>query len=176
MGVKQRKHLKSYSLISNSLFFPFKLLSTQQNKTKIRASVSYSLELIFACKISKYSLNQAMTYGNIIKKHFKSFALVWITWIFHSVLFSKLINSLNSLWVDLRISQKVRRVWESFTTHKRGSRLQFFETNVLKNFAESLFSGVKKVTPCPKLVRIMLETWNLVHKYTQKCTFGKYTF
>ena len=176
MGVKQRNHLKSYSLVWNSLFFHFKLLSTQHYKTKIRASVSCSLELIFACKISKYSLNQAMNYWNIIKKHFKTFALVWNTLIVHSVLFSKLINSLNSLWVSLGISQKVRRVWESFTTHKRGSRLQFFETSVLKNFTESLFSGVKKVTPYPKLVRIMLETWNLVHKYTKKCSFGKYTF
>ena len=27
-----------------------------------------------------------------------------------------------------------------------------------------------------KLVKIMLETWNLVHKYTHICRIGKYTF
>ena len=29
---------------------------------------------------------------------------------------------------------------------------------------------------CLKVVRIMLETWHLVRKYTLKCSFGKYTF
>ena len=30
--------------------------------------------------------------------------------------------------------------------------------------------------PCVKLVGIMPETSNLVHKYTHLCSFGKYTF
>ena len=30
--------------------------------------------------------------------------------------------------------------------------------------------------PCLKLVRIMLQTLNLVHKYTHICSFSKYTF
>ena len=33
-----------------------------------------------------------------------------------------------------------------------------------------------KITPCLKLVRIMLETSNLVRKYTRICSFRKYTF
>ena len=37
--------------------------------------------------------------------------------------------------------------------------------------------GESKVTPsCLKIVRIMLETWNLVRKYTHICSFRKYTF
>ena len=32
------------------------------------------------------------------------------------------------------------------------------------------------ITPCLKLVIIMLETWNLLRKYTQKCSFRKYNF
>ena len=37
--------------------------------------------------------------------------------------------------------------------------------------------GVGTVTPCLKLVRITLETSNLVYKYTnKKCSFRKLTF
>ena len=36
--------------------------------------------------------------------------------------------------------------------------------------------GGGKVTPCLKLVRIMLETSNLARKYTPICSFRKYTF
>ena len=36
--------------------------------------------------------------------------------------------------------------------------------------------GVSKFTPCLKLVRIMLETWNLVREYTQKFSLRKYIF
>ena len=35
--------------------------------------------------------------------------------------------------------------------------------------------GVGKITPCLKLVRVILETWNLVCKYTHMCSFRKYT-
>ena len=34
----------------------------------------------------------------------------------------------------------------------------------------------RKITPCLKLVRIMLETWNLIRKFTRTCTFRNYTF
>ena len=38
-------------------------------------------------------------------------------------------------------------------------------------------AGVRgKITPCLKLFRIMLETWNLVRKYTHIISFRKYTF
>ena len=33
-----------------------------------------------------------------------------------------------------------------------------------------------KITPCLKLVGIMLETWNLAGKYTHISSFRKYTF
>ena len=33
-----------------------------------------------------------------------------------------------------------------------------------------------KLPPCLKLVRIVLETWNLVRKFTHICSFRKYTF
>ena len=36
--------------------------------------------------------------------------------------------------------------------------------------------GGGKVTPCLKLVRIMLETSNVALKYTPICSFRKYTF
>ena len=36
--------------------------------------------------------------------------------------------------------------------------------------------GGGKITLCLKLIRIMLETWNLVHKYTGIRSFRKYTF
>ena len=37
--------------------------------------------------------------------------------------------------------------------------------------------GWDKITsPCLKLVRVMLETWNLVRMYTHKCSFRKCTF
>ena len=36
--------------------------------------------------------------------------------------------------------------------------------------------GGVKLSPCLKLVRIMLETSNLVRKYTPICSFRKYTF
>ena len=36
--------------------------------------------------------------------------------------------------------------------------------------------GGCKITPCLKLVRIMLETWNLGRKCTHICSFRKYTF
>ena len=42
---------------------------------------------------------------------------------------------------------------------------------VLKK-SEAAVSG----SPCLKLVRIMLETWNLVRKYTRIFGFRKYTF
>ena len=43
------------------------------------------------------------------------------------------------------------------------------------------FLGVRfevggKITPCLKLVRVMLETWNLARKYTLTCSFRKYIF
>ena len=31
--------------------------------------------------------------------------------------------------------------------------------------------GGGKINPCLKLVRIMLQTWNLIHKYTHICSF-----
>ena len=34
----------------------------------------------------------------------------------------------------------------------------------------------REIAPCLKLVRINLETWNLVRKYTHICSFRKYTF
>ena len=34
---------------------------------------------------------------------------------------------------------------------------------------------VIKTTPCLKLVRIMLETWKLVRKYTHVCSFRNYS-
>ena len=57
-----------------------------------------------------------------------------------------------------------------------------------ENYLESLtltwvgFLGVRfvggggKITPRLKLVKIMLETSNLAHKYTPICSFRKYTF
>ena len=36
--------------------------------------------------------------------------------------------------------------------------------------------GGGKITPRLKLVKIMLETSNLAHKYTPICSFRKYTF
>ena len=36
--------------------------------------------------------------------------------------------------------------------------------------------GWGKITPCIKLVRIMLETSKLASKYTLTCNFRKYTF
>ena len=36
--------------------------------------------------------------------------------------------------------------------------------------------GGGKFPLCLKLVRIMLETWDLVRNYTQICRFRKYTF
>ena len=33
-----------------------------------------------------------------------------------------------------------------------------------------------KITPCLKLVRIMIENWNLVRKYRSICSFGKFSF
>ena len=38
--------------------------------------------------------------------------------------------------------------------------------------------GGGKITPppCLKLDRVMLETWNLAHKYTLMCSLRKYTF
>ena len=39
------------------------------------------------------------------------------------------------------------------------------------------FCGIRdKTTLCLKLQKIMLETWELVGKYTQICGFRKYTF
>ena len=36
--------------------------------------------------------------------------------------------------------------------------------------------GGGKITPFLKLIRIMLETWNLARKYTRIFSFRKYTF
>ena len=36
--------------------------------------------------------------------------------------------------------------------------------------------GVGKITSCLILVRIMLESWNLAHKYTHRFSLRKYTF
>ena len=36
--------------------------------------------------------------------------------------------------------------------------------------------GGGKITPCLKLVRVMLETSNLARKYTFICSFRKYNF
>ena len=36
--------------------------------------------------------------------------------------------------------------------------------------------GVKSPSPCIKLVRIILEIWDLVPKYTHKFSFRKYNF
>ena len=35
--------------------------------------------------------------------------------------------------------------------------------------------GESKISPCSKLVKIMLETWNLVCMYTRICSFRKFT-
>ena len=44
-------------------------------------------------------------------------------------------------------------------------------------FSGSFWGGEEgKITPCLKLLRIMLETWNLLGKYTHIFKFRKYTF
>ena len=45
-------------------------------------------------------------------------------------------------------------------------------------FLGGLFWGRRgvKLPLCPKLVRVMLETWNLLRTYTRICSFRKYTF
>ena len=43
-------------------------------------------------------------------------------------------------------------------------------------FRGSFWGGGQKITRCLKLVRIMLETWHLVRKYTHIFSFRKYTF
>ena len=37
------------------------------------------------------------------------------------------------------------------------------------------FLGLGKISPCFKLVRIMLETWNLARNYVHICSFRKYS-
>ena len=39
-----------------------------------------------------------------------------------------------------------------------------------------VWGGEAKITPCLKLVRIMLETSKLARKYAPTCNFRKYTF
>ena len=39
-----------------------------------------------------------------------------------------------------------------------------------------MLAAVGKITPGLKLIRDMLETWNLVRKYTLICSFKKYNF
>ena len=39
----------------------------------------------------------------------------------------------------------------------------------------SSYDGWDKITPCLKLVKIVLETWTLVCKYKLICSFRKYT-
>ena len=55
--------------------------------------------------------------------------------------------------------------------------LMFFNTNLGGLFRRSFWEeGVGGITPCLKLVRFMLETWNLARKYAIICSFRKYTF
>ena len=51
-------------------------------------------------------------------------------------------------------------------------------TLISLDFVRGSFWGGEegKITPCLKLVRIMLETWNLLRKYTHIFSFRKYTF
>ena len=52
-----------------------------------------------------------------------------------------------------------------------------FNPNLGGIFKGSFWGGVDgKITPCLKLVRIMLETWNLARKYKSICIFKKYIF
>ena len=49
---------------------------------------------------------------------------------------------------------------------------------IASNDTDKLNGSNGKITPpsCLKLVRIMLETWYLVRKYTHICSFRKNTF
>ena len=43
-------------------------------------------------------------------------------------------------------------------------------------FRGSFWGGASKITPCLKLVRIMLKTWNLARKYTRIWRSRKFAF
>ena len=56
-----------------------------------------------------------------------------------------------------------------------------FNSNMFGLFRGSFWGGWgmgggDEITPWLKLVRIMLETWNFVRKFTRICSFRKYTF
>ena len=59
------------------------------------------------------------------------------------------------------------------------SKLKLFESTLIRVgflWVRFVVGGGTKITPGLKLVRITLETWNLVRKYTHTCSFWKYTF
>ena len=70
---------------------------------------------------------------------------------------------------------KVLSIW--FWKNGRWERYSFknYFTLIRVGFLGVHF-GVGEGRPCLKLVRIMLETWNLVGKYTHIFSFRKYTF
>ena len=51
-----------------------------------------------------------------------------------------------------------------------------FNPNLGEIFWGSFWVWGSKITPCLKLVRIMLETWNMARRYTDVSSFRKYTF
>ena len=67
------------------------------------------------------------------------------------------------------------RLWKIYTFTVRNYDVRF-NLNLV-GLSRSLFwGGGSKITPCLKLIRIMLELSNLVLKYTHIPNFRKYTF
>ena len=82
-------------------------------------------------------------------------------------------KSLIQWWsIHFRFLASVNRPFSAF----KKCLWQDLNTNMGGLFRGLFQGGDGWISPCVKLVRIMLETWNLVHKYTHIYSFRKKTF
>ena len=82
-------------------------------------------------------------------------------------------KSLIDWWsIHFRFLASVNRPFSAF----KKCLWQDLNTNMGGLFRGLFQGGDGWISPCVKLVRIMLETWNLVHKYTHIYSFRKKNF
>ena len=86
-------------------------------------------------------------------------------------------SSVNLVIIWGNLQERVLKTWTAILLSCEKFIFFSFNSNLGGLFRGSFWGEVGKITPPSlKLVRIVLETWNLVRKYTHISSFRKYTF
>ena len=101
-------------------------------------------------------------------KKLKRYPQFFQKWVHIEEILMKL--NISSLTKNDELLEKYNEIWDKVSNT--------IKSNLGGLFRGPVWGGGGAITlpSCLKLVRIMLETWNLVRKYTNICSFRKYTF